>query len=124
MKKEHSGSWKRSIQPRKQRKYRLKAPLNSRRSMMSAHLSAELRKTHERRSITLRKNDLVKILRGKFRGTQGKVASVNTKKFSASVEGAEITRQDGTRIPAPINVSNLMIMELDSQDRRRLKKNG
>ena len=124
MKKDYSGSWKRSTQPRKQRKYRHNAPLNARHNLMSAHLSAELRKLHKKRSITLRKNDIVKILRGNFRGKTGKVTSVNTKKFAAYVEGAEASRRDGTRVATPINVSNLMIIELDAQERKRLKKNG
>ena len=89
---------------------------------MSAHLSAELRASHKKRSISLRKNDSVKIMRGKFKGVTGKVTSVNTKKFTAQVEGASASRKDGTKLFVPINVSNLMIIELDTQDDARLNR--
>ena len=124
MKASYSKNWKRSVQPRKQRKYRVNAPLHVKCKMMSAHLSAELRSVHKKRSISLRKNDLVKIMKGKFKGTTGKVMSVNTKKYTAQVENASTSRKDGTKLFVPINASNLMIVELDTQDNARLNSDG
>jgi len=122
MKTQFSASWNRSVQPRKQRKYRYNAPAHLKHKFMSTHLSAELRKQYSKRSIPLKKDDLIKVLKGSFKGITGKVNSVNVKKSSAYVEGVESSRRDGTKAFVPINVSNLMIIELNKNDSRRLGK--
>ena len=124
MKKSHSVKWKGSKQPRKQRKYRFNAPLHLRSKFLSAHLSSELRVTYKKRSLILKKNDDVKVMRGGFKGKTGKVTSVNKKKSTAYVEGIEKTRKDGTKSFVPINASNLMITNIDSKDGKRLGGNG
>ena len=73
MKTKFSGSWVKSKQPRKQRKYRYNAPLHIRQKFVGAHLSRELRKKYGKRSASLRKGDNVKIMRGQFRNKSGKV---------------------------------------------------
>jgi len=120
MKTHFSKSWKRSIQPRKQRKYRYNAHSHIKHRLLSAHLSAELRKLHSRRNIPVKKNDLVKVLRGSFKGKTGKVNSMSTKKLAAYIDGVESSRRDGTKTFVPIKVSNLMIIELNTEDSRRL----
>jgi len=121
MKAQFSKSWNRSVQPRKQRKYRYNAPANLKHRMLSTHLSAELRKRYGTRSIPVKKNDTVKVLRGSFRGKTGKVNAMSTKKLAAYIEGVESSRRDGTKVFVPIKVSNLMIIELNTDDSRRIK---
>lgn len=116
-----SGAWKSSIQPRKQRKYRYNALYHLKHSLMSAHLSSELRKQYKKRSIAVKKNDVVKVLRGSFRGKVGKVNSVSIKKLAAYIDGIESSRRDGTKSFVPIKTSNLMIMELRKDDNKRFK---
>ena len=115
--------WKRSRQARKQRKYRFNAPLHLMRRFLSSHLSPELRETYKRRSVMLKKDDSVKVMRGGFKGRTGKVSSVDSKKSAAYIEGIERTRKDGTKSFVPIKASNLMITEMDEKDARRLGKN-
>ena len=79
MKKKFSTSWKSSKQPRKQRKYLAKAPLHIKKKFVSVNLSKELRKKHGKRNLSIRKDDVAKIKRGKFKGKQGKVLSVKLK---------------------------------------------
>ena len=79
MKKKFSTSWKASSQPQKQRKFRANAPLHLRKKFVSVNLSKELRKKAGKRNIPVRKEDKVKILRGKFKGKVGKVLEVKLK---------------------------------------------
>lgn len=121
MKTKFAISWKRSVQPRKQRKYRHNAPLHIRQKFVSAHLSKELRKKYNRRSINLRKGDNVKVMRGQFRNKQGKVEEVDLKKTLIYISGIEISKKDGTKARRPLHPSNLLVTELNIDDKMRNK---
>jgi len=118
-KKKFSTSWKRSTQPRKQRKYRYNAPLHVRQKLVHVHLSSELRQKHGSRAMQVRKGDKVKVLRGKFRKQEGKVERVELKRERIFVTGMEYTKKNGTKVPVPLKSSNLMIVVLDMADKRR-----
>ena len=121
MKTKFSSSWKRSKQPRKQRKYRYNAPLHIKQKFVSAHLSKDLRKKYNRRSMNLRKGDGVKIMRGKFKNKTGKIEEVSVKKTLVYVSGIEIAKRDGTKARYPINPSNLSITNVNMDDKMRNK---
>jgi large subunit ribosomal protein L24 len=110
-----------SKKPRKQRKFLYKAPLHLRRKMISAHLSKELREQYKRRSLPLRKGDEVKVMRGEFKGTIGKVIKIDTKKYKVYVDTVKKKRSVGTEYLVPISPSNLMIVKLNLDDKYRLK---
>ena len=116
-----STTWRRSKQPRKQRKYRYNAPLHIKQKFAAAHLSKELRKKYNRRSLTLREGDKVKIMRGQFKKQTGKVERINLKRTRVYVTGAEIIKKDGAKVLYPIHPSNLMIIELNTDDKKRQK---
>ncbi len=119
MKKEFSKHWISSKQPRKQRKYLYNAPLNIRQIFVSAHLSKELRKKHNKRSIILKKGDKVKIMRGQFKNKFGKIEKVNLKDITVFVEGIQTTKKDGSKVYIPIHPSNIIITELNLEDKHR-----
>ncbi len=121
MKQIFSKSWLKSKQPRKQRKYRYNAPLHLKRKMLSSTLDKELRKKYGRRNISIRKDDEVKIMRGKFKGKQGKVDGINLRKMKVSIDGIQNTKKDGTKVSLIFDASNLKIMVLETGDKRRLK---
>lgn len=121
MKTKFSNSWIKSKQPRKQRKYRHNAPLHIKQKFVSAHLSKELRKKYNKRSANLRKGDGVKIMRGQFKNKSGKIEEVSLKKTSVYVSGIEIVKRDGTKSRYPIHPSNLMVTELNMDDKMRNK---
>jgi large subunit ribosomal protein L24 len=121
MKQRFSTKWNASIQPRKQRKYLANAPLHIKRKMLSANLSEEIRKKYGIRSIELRKNDEVKIMRGKFAKRQGKITAINKRKMKASVEGIQKTKKDGTKVNIWFHASKLQIIGLNTDDKKRLK---
>ncbi len=120
--KKFSKNWKRSKNPKKQRKYRKYAPLHIRHKLVSTNLSKELRKKYGRRSISLRKGDVVKIMRGKFKGKTAKVEKVDLKKLKVYLEGISIAKQSGLKRLVPIDPSNLQIVELNLSDKERIKK--
>jgi len=121
MKKEFSKSWNTSKQPRKQRKFRINAPLHLRHSFLSAHLDKELRKKYNKRSMPVRKGDKVKIVRGSFKGKIGKVESVDVKASRVFVEKVEMLKKDGSKSAVPIAASNVILLELSLDDRERKK---
>lgn len=119
--KNFSINWKRSKKPRKQRKYIFTAPLHIKQKLAHSHLSADLRKKYGKRSTSLRKGDKVKIMRGKFKKHEGKVESIWLKKLMVLVSGVEITKKDGTKKMSSLHPSNLIITELNLDDKLRQK---
>ncbi len=122
MKRKFSKSWKSSKQPRKQRKYAANAPLHLKRKLLSVNLSKELRKKYDKRNLVLRKGDTVKVMRGKFKGKQGKITEVKIKMEKIFMEKIQIKKRDGSSVNVPMKASNLQIIELNTEDRKRMKK--
>ncbi|MEM0329363.1 MAG: 50S ribosomal protein L24 [Nitrososphaerota archaeon] len=112
---------RRSYQPRKQRKLLFNAPMHRLPKLMSAHLSPELREKYNRRSFPIRVGDKVRILRGEFKGIEGKVTSVDRERQVIYVENVTIKKADGTSVSRPIHISNVMITELNLDDEYRKK---
>jgi len=121
MKVKFSRHWKSSKQKRKQRKYRYTAPLHVRKRFLSVNLSKELRKRYKRRNVPARKNDVVRVLRGNFKKRNGKVNKVDYRKLRVYVDGIENIKKDGTKAFYPLNPSNLQIIELNLDDRERVR---
>jgi large subunit ribosomal protein L24 len=105
--------------PSKQRKWLHEAPYHSRGALLSAHLSSDLRNSHNTRSMPVKKGDTVKILRGDYKGYEGKVLRVDRKEYKIFVEGINREKSDGTSILVPIHASKAEIIRLDLGDKRR-----
>ena len=121
MKNKFSKHWVSSKQPRKQRKYIANAPLNIKHKFLAAHLSKDLIKKYKKRSLPVRKGDIVKIVRGKFKKKAGKIEKVLTKKTRVYIENIQNTKRDGSKTYIPIHPSNLIITELNLEDKERQK---
>ena len=117
-----SRTWVRSKKPRKQRKYIYNAPLHIKRRMMAAPLSEELKKEYKINALPVRKGDTVKIMRGDFKGQVGKITKVMVKKMRVHVDIAKRKNLKGEEKFIPIHPSNLMILELYSEDKKRIKE--
>jgi large subunit ribosomal protein L24 len=122
MKNKFSKHWKASTQPRKQRKYTANAPLHIKKKMLSTNLSKELRKKFKIRNIEVRKGDTVKIMRGKFKKKTGKILEVNVKTSKVKIEGIQVKKQDGSKVNVRLWPSNLQIIELNNDDKKRMKR--
>lgn len=110
-----------SIQPRKQRKALYTAPAHARGKHMSATLSKDLRKKIGTRSLPLRVGDKVQVLRGDFKGHEGKILEVDYGKYKVKIEEVTLSKPDGTAVFLPVDPSNLMIIKADLDDDRRTK---
>jgi len=110
-----------SKQPRKQRKFLYNAPLHLRHKIMSATLSKELRQKYGVRNLPVRTGDKVRIMRGDYKGVEGKVVEVDLKRYRIYVEGVTLKKINGTEVFYPIHPSNVMIVELNLDDERRKK---
>ncbi len=123
-----STTWKSSVKPSRQRKYRAKAPLHLKQKLVNVHLSKELRAKHKKRAVAVRKGDKVAIIKGAFSKQSGKVERVDLKKTEVYVAGIERPRRDGTKAKIAVHPSNLVITELNMEDKIRQKslevKNG
>ncbi|MCX6746847.1 MAG: 50S ribosomal protein L24 [Candidatus Pacearchaeota archaeon] len=122
MKKEFSTHWKASKQPRKQRKYSANAPLHIKRKLLSVNLSKELRKKYGKRNVPIRKGDNVKIMKGKFKKKQGKIIEVDVKNSKVIIEGVQVKKQDGSKANVKMHPSNLQIIDLNTEDKKRIKE--
>ena len=121
IRKEFSSSWVGSTNPGKQRKYVAKAPLHLRTKLMSCNLAKELRKKVGKRNITLRKGDTVKIMSGKFKNKSGKVTKVDLKRLNVLVDGMQVKKMDGSKVNVKLRPSTLQIIELNLEDKNRIK---
>jgi large subunit ribosomal protein L24 len=119
MKKEWSRMWVKSVQPRKQRKYRHNAPLHIMHKFLSANLAPELRDRFEKRSMPVRKGDEVEVMRGSSKGLRGTVSRIDMKKSKVYIEEIKIKKTDGSEIMRPLQPSNLKIVKLSLDDKMR-----
>lgn len=121
MKQKFNKKWKGSKKPRKQKKYAANAPLHIKRKFVSANLSKDLRKKYNKRNIPLRKGDQVAVMRGEFKGKKGKVTKVTIKTSKIIVDGIQKKKKDGSKIDIKMEPSNLQIIELNLEDKKRIK---
>ena len=122
MKTKFSRTWKASVQPRRQRKYAKNAPLHIKGNFLHAHLTKELRAKYKHRTLRVHSGDKVRILRGQFKKHEGKVDKVDVKRTRIYVAKVEITKKDGSKARIPIHPSNVMILELNLQDKKRTER--
>lgn len=106
---------------RTQRKNLYSAPSNIRRKIMSCRLSKELRTEHKVRNLPVRKNDVVKILKGKAKNKSGKITAVYRRKWCIHVDKISRDKQNGQPVNLPIKPSNCVIETLHlDKDRKDL----
>ena len=123
MKSKFNKSWNSSKQPRKQVKFVANAPNHIKRTLMGATLDKPLRKKYNRRNIEVKKGDEVKVMRGKFKGKQGKVGTVDVKNSRIQIDGIQRTKSGGEKLITWFHPSNIKIIILDVNDNKRLKSN-
>ncbi|KAL7753809.1 60S ribosomal protein L26A [Sorochytrium milnesiophthora] len=106
---------------RKARKAHFTAPSHIRRKIMSAPLAKELREKYNVRSIPVRMDDEVTIVRGSFKGREGKVTQVYRKKYVIHIERVNRDKVNGASVPVGIHPSNVVINKLKiDKDRKAI----
>jgi len=85
-----------------------------------ASLSKELREKHTLKAIRPVKGDGVRIVRGGFKGIEGKITRVDPKLGKIFIEG--VTREKiagGKTGPVPIDTSKVIVTSLNLEDKVR-----
>ena len=107
--------------PAQNRRIKRNIPYHQRKKDLNVHLSKELREKYGFRSLPVRKDDTVFILRGKFRGLEKRVSRVSLKKRKIQIEGVKMTKTDGTEIFFWLEPSNCLITNFGKIDDGRKK---
>ncbi|KAK9728237.1 60S ribosomal protein L26A [Basidiobolus ranarum] len=106
---------------RKCRKAHFAAPSNIRRKIMSASLSKELREKYNARSIPVRKDDEVLVVRGSFKGREGKIVQVYRKKWVIHIERLTREKVNGATTAIGVHPSKVVITNIKlDKDRKAL----
>ena len=111
------------MKPTKMRNRQIYRAINSvRNKQIGATLSKQLRQKYHRRSIRIVNGDTVKIIRGEYKGIDGKVTKISLEKNSVAVEGVQREKLKGGKIDLYIHSSNTVITSLNTEDNWRIKK--
>lgn len=106
---------------RKSRKAHFTAPSSVRRVLMSAPLSGDLRSKYNARSMPVRKDDEVQVVRGTYKGREGKVVQVYRKKWVIHIERITREKVNGSTVNVGIHPSKVVITKLRlDKDRKSL----
>ncbi|XP_076336514.1 large ribosomal subunit protein uL24-like [Tachypleus tridentatus] len=107
---------------RKNRKRHFNAPSHIRRKIMSAPLTKELRQKYGVRSIPIRKDDEVQVVRGHYKGQQiGKVVQCYRKKYVVYIERIQREKANGASVYVGIHPSKVVIVKLKmDKDRKKI----
>jgi len=90
--------------------------------MVGAVLEDSLRKQYRRKSVRVIKGDSVRVMRGEYKGVEGKVEKVNTEHATFHIEGIQREKIRGGQVKVPIHSSNVMIISLNLDDDYRSGK--
>ncbi|CAG2164935.1 unnamed protein product [Oppiella nova] len=107
---------------RKNRKKHFNAPSHIRRRIMSSPLSKELRQKYGVRSIPIRKDDEVQVVRGHHKGQQvGKVVQCYRAKYVIYIERIQREKANGASVYVGIHPSKVVIVKLKmDKDRKHI----
>ena len=98
------------------------ATMQTRSKQLGANLSKDLQKKYGKKSARVVEGDSVTILRGEFKGVDGKVSNISTSKSSVAIEGVKKEKTKGDKFDVYIHTSNLVITSLNGDDKWRMAK--
>ena len=97
-------------------------PKHQRDKMVGAVLEDTLRELYKRKNIRVVKGDSVRVMRGEYKGVEGKVEKVNTDHATFHIEGIQREKIRGGQVKVPIPSSNVMVISLNLDDNYRSRK--
>jgi large subunit ribosomal protein L24 len=97
-------------------------PKHRRDKMVGAVLEDSLHKQYGRKNMRVIKGDSIRVMRGEYKGVEGKVEKVNTEQATFHIEGIQREKIRGGQVKVPIHSSNVMIISLNLDDDRRSEK--
>eukprot|EP00164_Ancoracysta_twista_P000382 GFYU01000523.1.p1 GENE.GFYU01000523.1~~GFYU01000523.1.p1 ORF type:complete len:143 (-),score=49.09 GFYU01000523.1:70-498(-) len=106
---------------RKSRKAHFTAPSSERRRIMSAALSGDLKSKYNVNAVPVRKDDEVSIVRGTYKGREGKITQVYRRKYVIHIDRIQREKANGATVPIGIHPSKCVITKLKlNKDRKDL----
>ncbi|QDI88166.1 50S ribosomal protein L24 [Candidatus Nitrosopumilus sp. SW] len=99
-----------------------RASYQTKSKQLGSALSKDLHKKYGKRSVRVVEGDSVTILRGEFKGVDGKIAEVSTEKSSVAIEGVKKEKTKGDKFDVFIHTSNLLVTSLNTEDKWRIAK--
>ena len=98
------------------------ATFQTRSKQLGSALSKDLHKKYGKRSVRVIEGDSVTIVRGEFKGVEGKVSKISTPKSSVGIEGIKKEKTKGDKFDVYIHTSNLVVTSLSTDDKWRITK--
>jgi len=95
------------------------APHHLRSKQLGGMLSKELQEKYHKHSARVVEGDNVKVMRGEFKGIEGKVTQVSPERHGIAIEGIKREKLKGGSVDLYIHPSNLMITGLNLEDKWR-----
>ena len=106
-------------QARKVRKAFFNAKKDQKHIAMSAPLSKELQTTHGIKRLPIRRDDEVKIVRGKYPDRTGRVTDVCLRSMHIHIDQLNVENRPNGSVPIPIHPSNVVITKLKLDNYRK-----
>ncbi len=98
------------------------APMHYVSKQLASPLSEELQEKYQQSSARVIEGDSVKVLRGEFKGIEGKVTHVSTERRGIAIEGIKREKLKGGNVDIYIHTSKVMITALNLDDKWRQNK--
>jgi len=111
------------MKPTKVRNYQIyRATMATRSKQLGSPLSKELQKKYGKRSTRVVLGDTVKVMRGEYRGIDGKISKVSIADNSVAIEGVKKEKSKGEKFDVLIRSTNVVITNLNLDDHWRKTK--
>jgi len=111
------------MKPTKVRNYQIyRATMNTRSKQIGSPLSKDLQRKYRKRSMRVILGDTVKVVRGEFRGIDGKISKIATDTNSVAIEGVKKEKSKGEKFDVFIHSTNVVITNLNLDDHWRKTK--
>jgi len=99
-----------------------RATYQTKSKQLGSALSKNLHKKYGKRSVRVIEGDSVTIVRGEFKGVDGKISKISTQKSSVSIEGIKKEKTKGDKFDIYIHTSNLLVTSLNTGDKWRIAR--
>jgi len=99
-----------------------RATYQTKSKQLGSALSKNLHKKYGKRSVRVIEGDSVTIVRGEFKGVDGKISKISMQKSSVSIEGIKKEKTKGDKFDVYIHTSNLVVTSLNTGEKWRMAK--
>ncbi len=98
------------------------ATYNTKSKQLGSTLSKDLHKKYGKKSVRVVEGDSITILRGEFKGVDGKISKISIAKNSVAIDGVKKEKTKGEKFDVYIHTSNLVVTSLSTEDKWRIAK--